>query len=139
MFKCSTLKGKKFRKPPIFVAMANEALESVWIRVRDELRKQRGANRLRGSEVHLLPKRQVRIPIEARKSKLNRSEMVIHLSEVEADLWALVEPDGKRFHIKDYSHSLPEFITALVDECRGEAYLHTNSKRANYRSKENEI
>lgn len=119
--------------------MANEALESVWIRVRDELRKQRGMNRLRGTEVHLLPKRQVRIPIEARKSQLSRSELVIHLSEVEADLWALVEPDGKRFHIKDYAYNLPDFVAALVDTCRGDEYLHTNSKKAFYRRKENGI
>ncbi len=123
-----------FRFPLTFVAMVNEALESVWMRVRDELRRQRGLNRLRGTEVHLLPKRQIRIPVENRNSKLQQSEMVIHLNEVEAELWALLEPEGKRFHIKEYDYRLEDFVTALVDACRGNAYLHTNSKKANYRT-----
>lgn len=122
-----------FRFPLIFVAMVNEALESVWIRVRDELRRQRGMNRLRGTEVHVLPRRQVRIPVENRGSQLQSSEMVVYLNEVEAELWALLEPDGKRFHIKDYGYRLEDFISALVDTCRGDAYLHTNSKTADYR------
>ena len=122
-----------FQKPFIFVAMVNEALEAVWIRVRDEIRRQRGLNRFRGSEVHLLPKKQIRIPVENRGSRLRRSEMVIHLHEVEAEVWALLEPDGKRFHIKDYEYRLEDFIVAVLNACRGEDYLHTNSKEANYR------
>ncbi len=127
-----------FQKPFIFVAMVNEALESVYIRVRDELRRQRGLNRFRGQEIHLLPKKQIRIPVENRGSKLRRSEMVIHLHEVESELWALLEPDGKRFHMKDYGYRLEEFIGAVVDACRGDQYLHTNSKEANYRKEEGE-
>ena len=122
-----------FQKPFIFVAMVNEALEAVWIRVRDEIRRQRGLNRFRGSEVHLLPKKQIRIPVENRGSQLRRSEMVIHLHEVEAEVWALLEPDGQRFHIKDYEYRLEDFIVAVLGACRGEDYLHTNSKEANYR------
>lgn len=122
-----------FLFPLIFTAMANKSLESIWARVRNELRRQRGINRLRGTEVHILPKRQIRIPVENRRSKLQSSVMVINLSEVETDLWAILEPVGQRFHIKDYGYRLEDFINALVEKCRGAAYLQTNSKRADYR------
>jgi len=116
--------------------MANEALERVWMRVRDEIRRQRGLNRFRGAEVHLLPRRQIRIPVEARGSRLRQSEMVIHLAEVEADLWAILEPEGERYAMADFDHQLEPFVAAVLAVCRGEAYLHTNSDTATYRKEE---
>ena len=116
--------------------MANEALERVWVRVRDEIRRQRGLNRFRGSEVHLLPKRQIRIPVEYRGGKIRRSELVIHLSEVESDLWAMLEPDGERFTMEEFGFELEAFIARLLEVCRGDAYLHTNSRTATYRKGE---
>lgn len=113
--------------------MVNEALESVWMRVRDELRRQRGKNRFRGTEIHLLPKRQVRIPVEFRESKLRGSEITIHLSEVEAELWAIQAPEGRKWHIKDFSYNLSAFVGAVLEAAREGGYLHTNSKLATYR------
>lgn len=113
--------------------MANEALEAVWMRVRDALRRQRGRNRFRGNELHLLPKRQIRIPVEFRESKLRSSEITIHLSEVEAELWALQAPEGKKWHIRDFEFDLDAFVEAILKSARGDDYLHTNSKEAAYR------
>jgi len=113
--------------------MANEALERVWMRVRDELRRQRGMSRFRGTEVHLLPKRQIRIPVENRRSELRSSELIIHLTEVESDLWAILEPEGERFTMQQSEYRLDHFIQQLLTVARGDAYLHTNSKTATYR------
>lgn len=113
--------------------MANEALERVWLQVRDELRRQRGRNKFRGGEIHLLPQRLIRIPVEHREGTLHNSELVIQLSEVEAELSALLVPEGKHFHIRDYEFRLAGFIDALLAEVRGGEYLVTNSKTASYR------
>ena len=113
--------------------MANEALERVWLAVRDEIRRQRGRSRFRGTEIHLLPKREIRLPVENRRGKLQRSEIVIHLHEIESELWAIQEPDGKRFAISDYNHRLDQWIGKLLDVCRGEEYLRTDVDEAKYR------
>lgn len=106
------------------------------MRLRDELRRQRGKNRFRGNEVHLLPKKQVRIPVEFRESRLRSSEITIHLTEVESELWALQEPEGRKWHIRDFEFDLGAFVAALVETARGGDYLHTNSKDAAYRKDE---
>lgn len=113
--------------------MASEALERVWTRVRDELLRQRGMNRFRGREVHLLPKRQVRIPLEYRKGLISGSEITIHLSEVESELWAIQSPEGNRWKMDEFGYDLAAFISAIVDAVREGDYLHTNSKEATYR------
>ena len=109
---------------------------AVWVRLRDEIRQQRGRNQFRGSEVHLLPKQEVRIPVELRGGYPTGSEVVIHLSDLESELWAIQRPEGKRLHIQDFDFSLSSFVAAILEICRGKEYLHTNSKSAAYRKGE---
>lgn len=108
-------------------------LHTIWERIRDEIRRLRGMNRFRGSEVHLLPRKEIRLPVEARESVLQTAEIVIHLDESESEIWAKKLPDGTRWALKDFDMDLAAFVERLIDECRGEPYLHTKSKKADYR------
>lgn len=105
----------------------------IWERVRDEIRRLRGMNRFRGQEVHLLPQRQVRLPAESRAGRMPFREMVIHLKEVESEVYVEELPGGKRWTIADFDMDLDALVGFAVDNCRGGAYLHTNSKTADYR------
>ena len=113
--------------------MDNERILELWERIRDELRRLRGLNRFRGNEVHILPKRIIRIPEENRQGNLQRGEFVIHLTDAESELWAEHWPGGEKLYLKDFEYGLTEFLGRIVDQCRGDHYLHTNSKTAKYR------
>lgn len=106
---------------------------NIWERVRDEIRRQRGATRFRGVEVHLVPKRQVRLPAEPRGSRLGKREYVIHLSDAESEVWVQEVPGDRKWKIQEFDMDLEALVRYAVDLCRGEEYLHTNSKTADYR------
>ncbi|HHG84338.1 MAG TPA: hypothetical protein ENJ82_06270 [Bacteroidetes bacterium] len=113
--------------------MSQDSLEDLWERIRDEIRKLRGSNRFRGNEVHLLPRKEIRLPVEARESILQKAEIIIHLHEAESEVWAVYHPGGARWTLQEFDMDLAAFISFLADKCRGSAYLHTNSKTADYR------
>ena len=105
-----------------------------WEKIRDELRRLRGLNLFRGREEHVLPKGQVRIPIEARGSdRSNQGEIIIYLSKVESELHAIAYPGKEKVKLEDCGMDIGLFMERIAAMARGESYLHTNSKSANYR------
>lgn len=109
-------------------------IEETWIRVRDELRKQRGHNQFRGREDHLLPKKQIRVEKERRKDGASNGEIWIHLTETEPDLWAESFPEEKKIYLKEFGNKLDDFIAEILRIARGDnPYLKTNSEEAEYR------
>jgi len=117
-----------------------------WEANRDELRKGRGQNRFRGIEEHLLPMRQLRLFRENRGNQLRHSAVVIHLTERMEDLWAegltQVSAKASQFGTGSIDDQWRFWLGAIVDECRGADYLHTQSESAPYRKemlKTNEI
>lgn len=113
--------------------MSKDSLHAIWERIRDEIRRLRGMNRFRGTELHLLPRKEIRLPVEARTGVLTKAEITIHLHEAESELYAIKHPGGQRWSIQEFDMDLTAFVGFLVDECRGATYLHTNSKTAAYR------
>jgi hypothetical protein len=59
--------------------------------------------------------------------------MVIHLSEAESEVVAVSLPDGRRWSMADFDMDLEALVGFVVDQCRGEEYLHTHSGRSDYR------
>jgi hypothetical protein len=117
--------------------MSKDSLMNIWERVRNEIRRLRGINRFRGTETHLLPKRQVRLPAEFRGDRGSRGEYVIHLSDAESEVWLEEWPGNRRWNMEDFDMDLEALVRHAVDLCRGEDYLHTNSKEALYRKPKN--
>ena len=105
----------------------------IWERVRDEIRRLRGMNRFRGTEVHLLPPKQVRLPAELRGDMTTGAEYLIHPSDAESEVWLEEHPGGKRWGIQEFDMNLEALVQHAVDLCRGQEYLRTNSKTAPYR------
>ena len=118
--------------------MHQDSLMDIWERIRDLLRKLRGENRWRGTELHVLPKLQVRLQAENRGNRIQGMEVIIHLSDAEIEVWAEVIPGREKFHLKDFNHDMAAFVAHLTDLCRGAEYVQTNSKSANYRRKAEE-
>ena len=111
-----------------------EALkEDLFDRIREEIRKQRGMNRFRGSEFYLLDKGEIRIPVENRKSAIQAGYYVIHVQGSELETWAKSHSGGPDLYLKEFDMDMGRFVEAVIDQCRGEAYLHTSSKHADYR------
>jgi hypothetical protein len=108
-----------------------------WEAIRDELRKLRGKNRFRGNEEHLLPRQEIRLYRENRGNQLSNQVVVIHLTERMEDLWAegLSQVSGKvsEFGTGAIDDRWRLWLGAIVDECRGANYLHTESESAPYR------
>jgi hypothetical protein len=105
----------------------------VWKQLRDALRLLRGANRLRGAETHLLEQHQIRIPFEWRGDQRPHSEYIIHLTSDTETLWAERMPDKQRTTVSDFGGDWKKWLEALVMECVGSPYLHTQSAKADYR------
>lgn len=113
--------------------MQKAQIEDLFDRIRDEIRVLRGQNRFRGNEYYFLAQGLIRIPIENRKSEIQQGYFVIHAKKGEAELWAESVPEGEKLTLREYEMDLGKFVGEIVDRCRGEAYLHTNSSTADYR------
>jgi hypothetical protein len=113
--------------------MNQDNLMEIWERIRDILRKLRGENLWRGTELHLLPRKQLRLQAENRGSKETGKEVLIHLSDAEVEIWAELRPGGEQLYLKDFGHDMERYLLHITGICRGKAYLHTNSKVATYR------
>lgn len=113
--------------------MSKLAVEHVWESVRKELRKLRGENQFRGIEDHLIHQKQIRLACENRAGQLNSTIVVIHLTAGFEDLWAEEVPNGRRWMVTEFGGNWEQWLHALVDRCRGAAYLHTKSNNAEYR------
>jgi hypothetical protein len=126
--------------PPFFTlcyicSMSKDSLMDIWERVREEIRRQRGMNRFRGQETHLVNRRQVRIPLEFRAGKIELGEMVIHLREAESEVYVEELPGGKKWSMAEFDMDLNALVGFALDRSRGADYLHTNSGTADYRKK----
>ncbi|MCB9231258.1 MAG: hypothetical protein H6581_06330 [Bacteroidia bacterium] len=115
--------------------MQSEAIAERMDEVRQALRHLRGRNLFRGTDLYLLPKKQVRLQAEARGAARHSGEVVIHLTETELELWAEEVPGSRKFYLKDYEMNLERFLEAILEVVRGNSYLHTNSQSADYRKK----
>lgn len=105
-----------------------------WEKIRDELRRLRGLNLFRGREEHLLPKGQVRIPVEPRgNDQMVPGEIIIYLSKTDSELYAVRYPQGDTLKLDEFGMDIRTFMEKIAALARGEGYLHTNSKSANYR------
>ena len=106
----------------------------VWSQLQATLRKLRGKNLWRGTETVILPKSQMRLYQESRGHLLGYKYFVIHLTSEFDKLWAEEFPGGrKRAVATDYAGDWEAWLGAIVAECRGAAYLHTRSEKADYR------
>ena len=111
--------------------------ESVWEKLREELRLLRGRNLLRGREEHFFSQGLISLEIEMRGKGHAPQELHLHFGDSEQDLYAEEYPSGKVYHIREYDHDLRAFMEAIADICRKKRpYLRTNSKQADYRKSE---
>jgi hypothetical protein len=113
--------------------MKDDALMAVWEDLRSELKKLRGRNLFRGNEEHLVQKQEIRIHAENRKNELETGMYVLHVTPRTDGLWAERFPDGKVVRVEEFGGDWRAWLRAMVDECRGEDYLRTNSEQADYR------
>ena len=113
--------------------MQEEQVAELFERIRMEIRSLRGQNRFRGNEYYFQKQGLIRIPLENRKGNLEKGYFVINASKGEAELFAEAVPEGDKLYLRDFEMDLSAFIGKIVDRVRGEAYLHTHSKTANYR------
>lgn len=105
----------------------------VWEAVRDELRKLRGQNRFRGNEEHLLHRQEIRLHRESRGDQMAHGLVVLHLTPHIEDLWADGLSVGLPAKAADFGGDWKVWLGKVVDDCRGGAYLHTQSGSAAYR------
>ena len=105
--------------------MSKDSLMHIWERVRNEIRRLRGINRFRGTDLHLLPKKQVRLQAEMRGNGAVRGEYVIHLSDAESEVWLEEMPGSRHWGMEEFDMDLEALVRHAVDLCRGEDYLHT--------------
>jgi hypothetical protein len=113
--------------------MKDDALMAVWEELRDELKKLRGRNLFRGNEEHLVLKQEIRIHAENRKNVLVDGMYVLHVTPRTDGLWAERFPGGKVMKVEEFGGDWKAWLRAIVDACRGEEYLRTNSGKADYR------
>ena len=103
-------------------------------KIRKELRKLRGRNLFRGREDYYPQQGLFRIEVELRGEGTLRSEVVIHLMDLEQELWAEILPGGEKLMLKAFEDKMDQFLMAILERCRGEKpYLKTRSKIADYR------
>ncbi len=110
-----------------------EKTEMIYFLLRDALRKLRGNNQFRGSETYLMHQNELRIPFENRGSQLVHRAYVLHLTPETHTLWAERLPDHAVRKVADFEGDWQAWLLAIVAECRGDAYLHTQSASAPYR------
>jgi hypothetical protein len=110
-----------------------EKTEVIYFLLRDALRKLRGNNQFRGSETYLMHQNELRIPFENRGSGLTHWAYVLHLTPETDALWAERLPDHALRKVSDFEGDWQAWLLAIVAECRGDAYLHTQSDAAPYR------
>lgn len=105
----------------------------IWEELRTELRKLRGRNLFRGNETHLWHQNQIRIPFELRASRESKSEIVIYVGDSWTQCKAELLPSKKEILISSYENDWKLWLHAIIEICRDGAYMHTNSKTAEYR------
>jgi hypothetical protein len=111
----------------------------VWVALRDALRRLRGMNLWRGNETMLLGLGQMRLHQESRDHRTGYKHFVIHLTPTLEALWAEEWPGGRKLSVAaDFAGDWEAWLRAIVDDCRGAAYLHTASDRADYRHPQEE-
>ena len=110
-----------------------ERIAETYLMLRDALRQLRGNGLFRGNECYIQHLNQLRLPFEHRGNALNHREYVLHLTPEADALWAERLPDHHHLSVMDFGGDWLAWLTAIATECRGEAYLHTNSKTADYR------
>jgi hypothetical protein len=120
-------------------AMKSDSILHVWEELRTELRRLRGQNLFRGNEEHLLQKHQVWLHKENRGSQLKSDYFILHLEPRPEDFWAERSTGGLPLRVEDFGGDWKAWLRAIVDECRGGPYLHTNSQSADYRKPGQEI
>lgn len=106
----------------------------IWESTRDELRKLRGSNLFRGRETHFQEKGIIVLEREFRGEGKKQGEVQIHLFHPEG-IEAVVLPENEKIKLNDFGGEMQTFLLFILKKCRGEEYLHTNSKTADYRRK----
>lgn len=104
--------------------------------IRESLRRLRGRNQWRGTEIFHEPKGLVRLQAEARGGELRDLEVHIHLQGTEMEIWAETVPGGRKFALKDYKMDVDAFMTDILEVLRGKPYLRTSSSNADYRKQD---
>jgi hypothetical protein len=110
-----------------------EAVE-IWHTVQDALRKLRGQNRWRGLEEHYIDRLEIRLFAEPRGSRLSPTWWKLQLGNSLESALASSFPGGKILRVADFGGDWEAWLAAIVDQCRGSAYIHTQSDRADYRA-----
>lgn len=105
----------------------------VWESLREGLRKLRGSNRFRGNEEHLIHKLEIWLFQESRGGHLATSYYTLHITAQHQDLHATHHPGGEKIAVADFGGDWEAWLAAIVDRCRGAAYLKSNSATADYR------
>lgn len=110
----------------------NDTTET-WEALRGELQALRGRNLFRGNEVQLFHKNQLWLYKENRAGKMESAFCVVHVTPSPHDLWSEWKPEGKISKAADEGGDWKLWLQSIIAACRGEAYLRTNSKSAEYR------
>lgn len=110
-----------------------EAME-IWHTVQGALRKLRGQNLWRGTEEHYIDRLEIRLFAEARGSRLSTVWWKLQLGNALESASATSFPSGNILRVADFGGDWEAWLAAIVAQCRGGAYLHTQSDRADYRA-----
>ena len=109
--------------------------EAVWESIREELKRLRGRNLLRGREEHLFSQGLICLEIEQRGAGHAPQELFLRFSDSEQSIIAEHSTSQQKFHIREHDFDLRKFMEAMAEICRNkQPYLRTNSKIASYRT-----
>lgn len=98
-----------------------------------DLRVLRGRNLFRGREEYYLDQGLIVLAVEARGEMTAGGEVRIYFTEKESEMRGEKLPGGPTFALTEFGMDTLAFMERAAQLARGEDYLRTNPKNADYR------